>query len=104
MLAGMGVLTLADGDAVTAYCVANGQFVMATEEVNRSGLVTESYRGGLARNPALLIQSQALNEMARWGSALGLSPVARMRLVVEPNQEGPGADILQLLTRGHSED
>ncbi|WP_160312279.1 phage terminase small subunit P27 family [Streptacidiphilus albus] len=101
ILSGMGILTLADRDCLTAYCVSYDQFVTATRSINETGIVVDSYRGGVAKNPALMVQSQALAEMNRWGAALGLSPVARARLAVAPELEADAqADVLRLLTGG----
>jgi P27 family predicted phage terminase small subunit len=102
ILDGMGVITMADEDAVAAYCVAYAQFVKATEDIEANGIVVDSYRGGVARNPAIQVQTGALDQMNKWGSKLGLSPVDRARLSVTPegDQDGPGADVLSLLTGG----
>ncbi|MFE1095896.1 phage terminase small subunit P27 family [Streptomyces smyrnaeus] len=98
----MGVVTVADRDAVSAYCVSYETFVKATKELSSSGIVVESYRGGIAKNPALQVQRDALEQMNKWGAKLGLTPADRARLAVAPTDDagGPDAAVLSLLSGG----
>jgi P27 family predicted phage terminase small subunit len=98
----MGVITMADRNAVAAYCQSYSMYVKAVEDVNRNGFTVEGHRGVSSKNPAVQVQRDSLDQMNRWGAKLGLSPVDRVRLSVAPegDEDGPGADVLSLLTRG----
>ncbi|AWW40796.1 phage terminase small subunit P27 family [Streptomyces cadmiisoli] len=98
----MGVITMADRNAVAAYCQSYSMYVKAVEDVNRNGFTVEGHRGVTSKNPAVQVQRDSLDQMNRWGAKLGLSPVDRVRLSVAPTDDGdaPDADVLRLLSGG----
>jgi P27 family predicted phage terminase small subunit len=98
----MNVVTVADRNAVAAYCQSYSMYVKAVEDINRNGFTVEGHRGVMSKNPAVQVQRDSLDQMNRWGAKLGLSPVDRVRLSVTPTDEedGPDADVLRLLSGG----
>jgi len=100
ILVGMGVLTLADGNALAMYCEAFALYVAAAREVAASGVLVDSYRGGVAKNPAIQVARDAADQCARWGAKLGLSPVDRARLAVAPPDQSSGVDDVYALLSG----
>lgn len=98
----MGVVTVADRNAVAAYCQSYSLYVKAVEDISRNGFTVEGHRGVMSKNPAVQVQRDSLDQMGRWGAKLGLSPVDRVRLSVTPDdgEGGPDADVLQLLSGG----
>ncbi|MFI6609292.1 phage terminase small subunit P27 family [Streptomyces sp. NPDC050507] len=101
LLVKMRVLTMADRNALAAYCESYSQFVAATLAVRDGGVLVDSYRGGVAKNPAVQVARDALEQMNRWGAKFGLSPADRARLSVdEAPDEDHDADVLRLLSGG----
>ncbi|MFE5031017.1 phage terminase small subunit P27 family [Streptomyces sp. NPDC056683] len=97
ILSEMGIVTLADRNAVAFYCQSYANYVAATEEVNRHGVIVQGHRGVIAKNPAVQVQRDALEQMNRWGGKLGLSPIDRVRLAYTPEERLPD-DISFLLS------
>jgi P27 family predicted phage terminase small subunit len=98
----MNVITLADRNAVAAYCQSYSMYVKAVEDISRNGFTVEGHRGVMSKNPAVQVQRDSLDQMNRWGAKLGLSPVDRVRLSVTPDdaEDGPDASVLSLLSGG----
>lgn len=81
-LARIGLLTVVDGHALAVYCEAWATYVEASERVRREGVLVESYRGGMAKNPAAQIMRDSADLMLKVGSQFGLSPATRARLTI----------------------
>jgi P27 family predicted phage terminase small subunit len=95
----MGIITSADRVAIAAYCQAYSLYVAATKDLNHNGFSAEGRQGSVVKNPALQAQIAAQDQMAKWGSKLGLSPADRARLAVQPPEgAGQDADVLRLLS------
>ena len=64
VLAGMGLLTLADRSALAAYCVAYSRWVQAEQQVARFGTIVKSPEKGFPmKSPYLTVADQALESM-----------------------------------------
>lgn len=78
----MRVVTMADRDALGAYCEAVVQHRVASEMLARDGLVIAGSHGGLVSHPAQKIQREAANQIRAFGTEFGLTPSARTRIKV----------------------
>jgi P27 family predicted phage terminase small subunit len=92
-----GHLKAADTSTLERMAVAWSTFREATILINQSRLLTRGQHGEPTRNPLLIVQKQAAEQMNLCGMSLGLSPLARTRLTA-PDQET--ADPLTILLGG----
>jgi P27 family predicted phage terminase small subunit len=76
----LGLLTMIDRTALTAYCSAVDDYFAAQAEVEKHGVLIEGRQAGLVKNPALGAKKDALDTMLKFGSRFGLSPSDRVRL------------------------
>ncbi len=81
-LRGMRVVTMADRDALFAYCQAVLTHRQASEMIERQGLIVESPAGAQVANPALKIQRESATHIRAFGTEFGLTPSARTRIRV----------------------
>lgn len=81
-LARMRVVTMADRDALAAYCEAVVQHRVASEMLARDGLVVQGSHGGMVSHPAQKIQREAASLIRAFGTEFGLTPSARTRIKV----------------------
>jgi P27 family predicted phage terminase small subunit len=104
----MKVLTVADGDALAAYCTVLMRWELATAAIEKYGIIlaTPDYLVDpltpgpaiptgvvtLAINQAVRIQSDAIRQMRAFENEFGLTPASRGKLHVTP--DGGGADPL----------
>lgn len=75
------VLAVTDLHNLEAFCSAYSTFRLAEQSVKDLGITVEGATGGLVKNPALTAKSEALRQIATFGSMLGLDPSARGRLM-----------------------
>ncbi len=75
------VLAVTDLHNVEAFCSAYSTFRLSIDEIRDKGLVIEGATGGPMKNPALTSKNEALKQMSMFGTALGLDPAARGRLM-----------------------
>ena len=80
------LLSRADEQCLERMAIAWAAFRQTTILINKAGLLTRGANGEPVRNPLLLIRATAADEMHACGQVLGLSPLARTRLVA-PEQE-----------------
>jgi P27 family predicted phage terminase small subunit len=81
-------LTVVDTMPLACYCQSYSRWREAEEALariadrdeNMRGLVIKSSDGDVRRNPLVKISSDASNDMLKFASEFGLSPVARSRL------------------------
>src|SRR3569623_481106 len=86
----MGVLTTADGMALTGLCEAYADWLDAIDAIKRDGLTyeTTNQQGEtlIKANPAVAMKSNAVRRIRAWLIEFGLTPAARSKL------SGKGAD------------
>jgi P27 family predicted phage terminase small subunit len=92
------VLSRADHQVIERMAVAWATFRQTTALINQAGLLTRGQNNEPVRNPLLAVRKLATTEMEACGQALGLSPLARTRLVA-PEQEN--VDPLTVLLGPH---
>jgi len=89
----MGIASEADTDILAAYCTAVVNLQRATEIVDRTGIMVKGRRDGVVKNPAVQIQRDAAQLVARLGAEFGLTPSSRSRV----RSTDAGSDIGDLL-------
>lgn len=108
-----GIYTANDCDALATYCVAAQTLKMAAEALQIEGIViqpaqtviTEAdgktivYYGKRARNPWLMVFNEASGIVAKLGTQLGLTPIARQSINAPTKQPG-ASKFAGLLTVG----
>ena len=82
----MGLLTLADRAALSAYCVAYSRWVHAEEQVKKYGTIVKSPDKGFPmKSPYLTVADQAMEAMRKFMIEFGLTPSSRSRIRVPDN-------------------
>ena len=79
MLTDAGVLTLADGEVLEAWCRAVATARAADAVVAEEGLTTPT-QAGITTHPCVRISRNAWDAAARLGGLLGLDPSSRSKL------------------------
>lgn len=93
----VGLLTRADEQALERMAVAWSRFWDCRKKIAATGLIVKGANGPI-KNPLLIVERDAREEMHRAGEILGLSPVARARIT---SSEGlNGEDPLDVLLNG----
>lgn len=75
------VLKVTDLHNVEVFCAAYARWRQSEIEVEALGMVVEGSKGGYVKNPALSAGNEAVQQMIRVGSALGLDPSSRSALI-----------------------
>ena len=81
------LLSRADVQCLERMAIAWATFRQTTILINQSGLLTRGQRGEAVYNPLMRVRSAATEEMQQCSMALGLSPLARTRLVAPESEE-----------------
>ncbi len=81
VLLGLKTLTVADGDALAAYCEAKVMHQLAIKEVEKFGITLISAMGP-KKNPAVTVVNESLKAMRSFMAEFGMNPSARARLKV----------------------
>ena len=88
VLESMGVLTLADGQLCTAFCVNYGKWRSCEEHIEAEGMWQVDDRGKVSKHPAVLVAKESDERMEKLGAKMGLSPSERARLKVGSDNVG----------------
>jgi P27 family predicted phage terminase small subunit len=95
----IGLLTVIDGDALAAYCVAWSELKQATEILAKEGRYVGLESGYVQSHPALAHQRSAMRAVIDFADLFGLDPSSRTRLQVPaPCQEHD--DLAEFLGEG----
>lgn len=82
-----GLLTRADEQGLERMAIAWARMWSCTLKIREIGMMVRGPNGTPVRNPLLIVERQAREEMHRAGEVLGLSPVARARITA-PDKVG----------------
>ena len=95
-LVAIGVLTEVDRDTLLAYCDAVARWRHWRAELARRGWTQMTSTGYEAPRPEVSFLNRAVEDMRRWGAALGLSPSDRRRVAANPpsGKKDDAADFL----------
>ena len=83
-----GLLTASDNVLLEGMVVSWKRYRDATIRIIEDGMMITDKDGATRRNPYLMIQSKALEEMNAAGAKMGLSPIDRQKLDLDPRQPG----------------
>jgi len=88
VLVGMGVLTEADLTALAVYCRTCGEYWRAIEQMDREGgpLYVSPKTGYAMVSPLFSVAQRCADQMRRLMVEFGLTPAARVKLSVEPEE------------------
>lgn len=86
-LSRLGLLTLVDRAALSAYCCVWARWVEAEDHLKKTGPVVRSPSGYPIQNPYLAIANAALSQMRAFLIEFGMTPSSRSR-VTGPPAEG----------------
>lgn len=78
------VVTVADGPAVSVLAQATADYEEASRVLAIEGKVVAGDKGVMARNPWVIIQKQALDQMQRGFSDFGLTAASRSKIIALP--------------------
>lgn len=92
-LEAIGMLSVVDRAALTAYVSAWATFVEATKDIEQRGVVVPSARDddGMVKNPSVQMQRDALAQIKTWCIEFGLTPAARGKIAL-PSEAAPDSD------------
>jgi P27 family predicted phage terminase small subunit len=101
LLAQMGVLTLADGDALGAMCRVKvrmskalmelAQAIRRAEDTGRLAFIVGGEKNAARGNPLVKAVAELEDEYLRWLREFGLTPSSRTRIMTA--KESAGSDI-----------
>lgn len=75
----LGTLTVADGDALTAYCETYVTWRLAQESIDKDGIIVDTPHGK-KKNPAVSVADGALKQLRSLMGEFGLTPASRTRI------------------------
>jgi P27 family predicted phage terminase small subunit len=96
-LVDLRIVSVLDGHLLAAFCSACALWEHCEKAIAEQGTDVFDRDGTKRRNPNLLTQKNATDTIDRLGSALGLSPSARAKLIAEPGKRGFGDPIEAIL-------
>ena len=79
-LAGMQLLTSADGDAIAMYCDYYVRWEDATKEIADNGMIVHTENGFPVQSPYLGIANKAMAAMQKLLVEFGMTPASRSRI------------------------
>lgn len=82
-LTAMGTAAACDRDSLAAYCEAVAAHRRASSLLAQSDILIRGAKGGLIRNPLLVIQRDAAYTIRMFAQEFGLTPSARTRIEVQ---------------------
>jgi P27 family predicted phage terminase small subunit len=96
----MGLLSLAERSALTAYCVAYSPWVPAEEQVKKYGtIVISPAKGFPMKSPYLTVVDQTMEAMRKPMVEIDLTPSSRSRIKL-PESAGAGDEFDLFLEAG----
>lgn len=102
VLENMGVLTVADGDALALMCDAYAEYLEAREQVDKEGMTYETTNQSgdimIRAHPAVAIASDAWRRVRAMQTEFGLTPSSRGKISTGKKKDGDPFD--ELLDRG----
>ena len=91
----LGLATIVDRTALSAYCQAYARWRQAEEILNREGFVFETGTGYLAPRPEVAIAQKSMTLMKGFASEFGFTPASRTRISLPEQKQGdPFAEFL----------
>lgn len=94
----MKIVTLADRDALYAYCEAVYLHRYASHAIKEEGILVIGANGGMCKNPALQVQRDAATLIKSFSQEFGLTPSARSSIKLTVNEGSKEAGAARLLS------
>lgn len=88
----LGIIALLDGRLLADYCICCAQLDQANRQVAEHGFGAHTERGEV-KNPAVTAANQYRTQLKFYITELGLSPTARLRLVIPTPEPDDGLGI-----------
>jgi P27 family predicted phage terminase small subunit len=89
MLLRIGVLTEADGMALSCLCQAYSTMVKAQKKLNETGMLLKTPSGYIQQSPLISIINNCADTIAKISREFGLTPAARTRIMVNKEPDAP---------------
>ncbi len=83
----MGVLTEVDDLALIGLCQSWAEYLEATEQASKTGMLVKSPSGYPILNPYVTLANQALKRVRSFLTEFGMTPSSRSRIVADPQRE-----------------
>jgi P27 family predicted phage terminase small subunit len=80
LLAGCGVMTDLDRDALARYCVIWCRWIDAEAEIKRKGPIVKTAAGNIIHSPYLAVANRCHRQLAQLEGEFGLTPSSRSRV------------------------
>lgn len=88
-LRAIGLLTELDLRAFALYCEAWQELFDAKKQIDESGLIATSEKGGEYQHPAVGIKNKAIERIRRLGAEFGMTPSSRTGITVNKETASP---------------
>ena len=96
----LGILTQADIPAFVVLCLCYGEAMKAAQAVRDQGHTTMGDKGALKKHPEVTILNEMLAQFRQWCVEFGMTPAARQRLKLLPEEEIDDMEQLLRKSRG----
>jgi P27 family predicted phage terminase small subunit len=87
----IGILTEIDDLALTGLCQSWTEYLEATEQARKTGMLVKSPNGYPILNPYVALANQALKRVRAFLTEFGMTPSSRSRIITG-SADSPGAD------------
>jgi P27 family predicted phage terminase small subunit len=84
----IGVLTEIDDLALICLCQSWAEFIEATEQARKTGMLVKSPSGYPILNPYVTLANQALKRVKSFLTEFGMTPSSRCRVNADPDETG----------------
>ena len=82
-----GVANDVDYSALAAYCSAYQTMIQADLVLQSEGIMLYDDQKGVIAHPATRVKAQAMDQVRRYQTEFGLTPLARLRVQPAPQEE-----------------
>ena len=86
----IGVLTEIDDLALAGLCQSWAEYLEATEQVRKTGMLVKSPSGYPMLNPYVTLSNQALKHVKSFLTEFGMTPSSRTRVMAVTSPDDPG--------------
>lgn len=82
-----GTFEVEDAPLLVAYCNSFAYMLQAEQEIGAQGLVVPTADGSIKKSPYVNVRNDAISQLTRCGSLLGLDPLTRIRMMGAGNND-----------------
>lgn len=84
-----GTFEVEDAPLLVAYCNSFAYMLQAEEKIAAEGLVVPTADGSIKKSPYVNVRNDAISQLTRTGSLLGLDPLTRIRMMGAGSNDDP---------------